>query len=370
MVNKKVSFKKTDKGKGKAPVHLAGKIRQPKGPKVQAAPKAAVKAKDTQVVCYYCQEPGHWKRDCKKHKEYLKKSGASTSSGTCIYVIELNLSLSTSDSWVLDTGAESHICVNVQVMEVRRALGKGEVDLRVGDGNKVSTTAVGTVSLRMPTGLVLILNNVHCVPTFCRNIISVSLLDREGYCFSIENGTFNIFKNNICYGNASLVGGLYILNSQDTNTSSIYNVNNKRFKSDDLNQTVIWHCRLGHIGEKRISTLHKCGLLSPFEFTSIERCESCLMGKMTKAPFTGSGERASDLLGLIHSDVCGPMSIQARRGFNYFITFTDDFSRFGYVYLMRHKSEAFDKFKDFKNEVQNQLGKSIKHFGLIGVGNT
>jgi Reverse transcriptase (RNA-dependent DNA polymerase)/Integrase core domain len=84
------------------------------------------------------------------------------------------------------------------------------------------------------------------------------------------------------------------------------------------------------------------------------------MGKMTKAPFIGRGERAGDLLGLIHSDVCGPMSTLARRGFSYFITFTDDYSRYGYVYLMRHKSEAFDKFKEFKTEVEKQLGKSIK----------
>ncbi|KAK8665989.1 hypothetical protein V6N13_006142 [Hibiscus sabdariffa] len=81
---------------------------------------------------------------------------------------------------------------------------------------------------------------------------------------------------------------------------------------------------------------------------------------MTKAPFTGKGERASDLLGLIHSDVCGPMNTQARGGFQYFITFTDDFSRYGYIYLMRHKSDALEKFKEFKNEVQNQHGKSIK----------
>ncbi|KAK8554259.1 hypothetical protein V6N12_031225 [Hibiscus sabdariffa] len=81
---------------------------------------------------------------------------------------------------------------------------------------------------------------------------------------------------------------------------------------------------------------------------------------MTKAPFTGKGERASDLLGLIHSDVCGPMNTQARGGFQYFITFTDDFSRYEYIYLMRHKSEALEKFKEFKNEVQNQHGKSIK----------
>ena len=44
----------------------------------------------------------------------------------------------------------------------------------------------------------------------------------------------------------------------------------------------------------------------------------------------------------------------------YFITFTDDYNRYGYVYLMRHKSESFEKFKEFRQEVQNQLGKSIK----------
>ena len=69
---------------------------------------------------------------------------------------------------------------------------------------------------------------------------------------------------------------------------------------------------------------------------------------------------ANDLLGLIHSDVCGPLSSTARGAFQYFITFIDDFSRYGYVYLMKHKSESFKKFKVFKNEVQNQLGKNIK----------
>ena len=67
---------------------------------------------------------------------------------------------------------------------------------------------------------------------------------------------------------------------------------------------------------------------------------------MTKAPFKGFSERASDLLELVHTDVCGPMSTTARGGFQYFITFTDDFSRYGYVYLMKHKSESFEKFKE------------------------
>nr|AAP03364.1 putative polyprotein [Oryza sativa Japonica Group] len=80
-----------------------------------------------------------------------------------------------------------------------------------------------------------------------------------------------------------------------------------------------------------------------------------------QAPFTGQSERASELLALVYTDICGPMSSTARGSFGYFITFTDDFSRYGCVYLMRHKSESFEKFKEFQNEVQNNLGKTIKY---------
>ena len=83
-------------------------------------------------------------------------------------------------------------------------------------------------------------------------------------------------------------------------------------------------------------------------------------GKMTKAHFTGHSERAKDLLELVHTDVCGPMNINDRGNYQYFITFTNDFSRYDYVYLMKHKSESFEKFKEFQNEVQNQLDKKIK----------
>ena len=54
------------------------------------------------------------------------------------------------------------------------------------------------------------------------------------------------------------------------------------------------------------------------------------------------------------------MSVQAQGGYEYFITFTDDYSRYGYVYLMRHKSEAFDKFREYKAEAEKQLGVHIK----------
>jgi hypothetical protein len=84
---------------------------------------------------------------------------------------------------------------------------------------------------------------------------------------------------------------------------------------------------------------------------------------MTKVPFSKKGERTSDLLALIHTDVCGPMSTYTRNGDRYFIMFIDDYSRYGYVYLMRHKSESFEKFKEFRTEVENQLNKVLRPYG-------
>ena len=112
-----------------------------------------------------------------------------------------------------------------------------------------------------------------------------------------------------------------------------------------MNSAYVWHCRLGHINKKRVEKLHNDGLLDSFDYKSFKTCESCLLGKMTKTPFTDQGERVSELLALVHTDVCGQMSSVARGGFQYFITFNDDFSRYGYIYLMRHKSESFEMFK-------------------------
>ena len=67
--------------------------------------------------------------------------------------------------------------------------------------------------------------------------------------------------------------------------------------------------------------LHADGLLESHDYESFDACEPCLMGKMTKTPFSGTIERASDLLKIVHTDVCGPVSIDARGGYRYFLTF-------------------------------------------------
>ena len=60
----------------------------------------------------------------------------------------------------------------------------------------------------------------------------------------------------------------------------------------------------------------------------------------------------SNILDLVHTDICGPILTQARGGYSYFIIFSDDRSRFRYVYLMKYKSKVFDKFKEYQRLIE------------------
>ncbi|KAL0409791.1 UNVERIFIED_CONTAM: Retrovirus-related Pol polyprotein from transposon TNT 1-94 [Sesamum radiatum] len=118
--------------------------------------------------------------------------------------------------------------------------------------------------------------------------------------------------------------------------------------------------RVGHISKDRIRRLVDSKNLKIDDLDHISTCESCLKEKMTKKPFVGQSAIANGLLDLVYTDVCGPLSIPARGGFSYFVTFTDDHSRYGYVHLVRYKSEAFGRFKEYRLEVENQTNRKIK----------
>ncbi|TYK08036.1 gag/pol protein [Cucumis melo var. makuwa] len=109
-----------------------------------------------------------------------------------------------------------------------------------------------------------------------------------------------------------------------------------------------------------IGRLVKSGLPSKLEDNPLPPCESCLKGKMTKRSFTGKCLRAKIPLELVHSDLCGPMNVKAQGGYEYFISFVDDYSRYGHVYLIHHKSGYFEKFKGYKAEVENELEHGIQ----------
>ncbi|GJW75205.1 retrotransposon protein, putative, ty1-copia subclass [Tanacetum coccineum] len=176
-----------------------------------------------------------------------------------------------------------------------------------------------------------------------------------------DNNVISVSKNNLVYFMAVPRDGIFEIDMScsNTNDSSMYAITNKRAKIN-LDSSLLWHCRLGHISKKRIEKLQHDGLLNSIDIESLGKCVSCLSGKMARKPYSHQVERAKDLLGLIHTDVCGPFRIVSRQGASYFVTFTDDFSRYGYVYLLKHKHEVFETFKVFQKEVENQLGKTIK----------
>ena len=90
-------------------------------------------------------------------------------------------------------------------------------------------------------------------------------------------------------------------------------------------------------------------------------CETCAIGKITRSSFPkGKATRASELLGIVHSDVCGPMQTPTFGGARYFVTFIDDYSRVVSIYLLRQKSKVFQAFNTFEAWATTYTGKRIK----------
>ncbi|KAK2976358.1 hypothetical protein RJ640_014189 [Escallonia rubra] len=117
--------------------------------------------------------------------------------------------------------------------------------------------------------------------------------------------------------------------------------------------------RLDPIGQDRMTRLVREGLLGPLAKVNLQPCEACLAGKACMKPF-GKAVRVTQPLELVHSDIYGPMSVKARHGASYFLTLIDDYTRYGYVYLISHCYEALEYFKRFVAEVENQKEKSLK----------
>ena len=250
-----------------------------------------------------------------------------------------------------------------------REIADKDVTMRVGSGEVVSAKAVGVACLNFRNKF-LVLNNVFFIPGFRRSLIYVSMLHEQLFSISFINNEIVISRNGLDICHAKPKNGLYILRptERSLNNSEVFKVehykSNKCQKFSHSDNTYLWHLRLGHINLDRINRLVKDGLLRKLNVGTLPVCESCLEGKMTKRPFLLKSKRSKEPLQLVHSDVCSPLSVQARVGYEYFVTFIDDYSRYGYVYLMHKKSENFGKFKEFMAEAKKQLGKSLKTLRL------
>ena len=260
-------------------------------------------------------------------------------------VVESCLAVISTGIWCVDTEATNHVCNSLQRFQETRQLSDGEIYLLMGDATRVAAVAIGDVSLSFSRDRTLILRDCLYVPSIRRNLIYVSKLVKDSY--SVYFNKFVVIKYNKRFNcSGSLVDDLYIINPispklQLTELNNTITVPCKRKEPSQMHQTYLWHLRLGHINLHRISRLVANGPLQSLAVEALPVCESCLEGKMTKRPFSTKGYRAKESLELVHSDLCGPINVQARGGFEYFITFTDDYSRYGYIYIMRRKSKCF-----------------------------
>lgn len=77
-------------------------------------------------------------------------------------------------------------------------------------------------------------------------------------------------------------------------------------------------------------------------------CKVCVQGKMTRTPFPRKSKQRTEMLEIIHTEICGPMRTESAGKAKYFLIFTDDASRWCEVKFLRDKSEALAAFRDFK----------------------
>lgn len=115
----------------------------------------------------------------------------------------------------------------------------------------------------------------------------------------------------------------------------------------------LWHRRYGHLHYKVIPTLSQLVHGIPnMKLDHKGMCKGCSLRNHTRKPFQNCEIRSKEILDLVHSDVCGPMSDNSLGGHLYYLTFIDDHFRKTWLYLLKTKDEVFDKFKEFRSKVE------------------
>ena len=356
--------------------------------------------------CHVCGEIGHYARECPDRKSGAAHGSANTVEDLTNMVASVEIGkvsmISTltrvvaARGWFMDSGATVHVCGSESDFQTYRSVPRGTVVV-CADGHRVGVSGTGTVLLKFRNGARVTLRDVLHVPGISKGLVSADKFDKNGYKLVIENGRVEFTRGGHYVGQAINLQGMYRLDLNKTygdrvgpgNGVSVIDVDFSDSSSDsgsdgagsvsastgsndvtsfELNEVnfsdyivcsiSLWHKRLAHTNIKNIEKMQTKGFIK-VDNKDFEKCETCVKSKFTKKPFP-SVKRVTSLLELIHSDICELNGILTRGGKRYFITFCEDSTRYLYVYLLRTKDEAFDAFKLYKAEVENQQDKRIK----------
>lgn len=204
----------------------------------------------------------------------------------------------------------------------------------------------------------VVLKNVPCVPEFSYNLLSISKLLSDSKCqavFTPECCSIQALNwtSGLEIGKQS--NNLYLLSQTQLCLHSSNLAASIVTCAANVNKTILWHHRLGHVPYPVLKLLPIDGLVH-----DISPCDCCMLAKQTRQPFPTSVTRATAVFELFHIDLWGPYRHKTHSTCTMFLTIVDDKSKTTWVYLMSDKSQAVKMFTDFIHYVETHFSTKIK----------
>lgn len=262
---------------------------------------------------------------------------------------------------IIDSGTTSHIHPTLSDFSDLDSRDSSQIS---GINGKLASKGRGTFSLqvRRPDGRKsrLRLRETLFAPDAQVTLISVSRMDTAGLRTVFANGKCTITDRQTreVIATATMRDRLYHLDVADESTPD------RSHLAQTPSDLELWHHRLNHLGYESLRTLVRRKMVTGLKIADLnaatECCPSCLAGKMHRLPFPKDATRATQIMDLVHSDVWGDASVDSLGGSRYYVSFTDDYSRYTYVFTLKRKSDAFDAFKRWLALAENQTGRKLK----------
>jgi len=270
------------------------------------------------------------------------------------------------ETWCIDSGCTTHMCNDASSFTSNFSEGKDKVSLASHASSQV--TGTGSICFNVEQddrNKKVILDNALCVPDLRLNLLSVGRICDKNMTVIFKRDEARIMdKNqNMVLKASRTENGLYCL--QPAFGESSANVESKTNENSPPSSIGVCHRLLGHLNYKDITRAIERGAIKgikPEKHSKNDVCEICIKAKMTRTPFTRKEiNRKTDVLEIIHTDICGPMRSESLAKSRYFIIFVDDATRWCEIRFLRQKSEALEAFKNFKALAENHTGKRIRY---------
>ena len=279
----------------------------------------------------------------------------------------LSVQCKNKDSWIVDSGASSHMCNQMEAFNELKELDKEDPrGVQVGDGHIIETVKKGSITMKVEvengTKEDCTLLKVLYVPDLNYNLLSVPEVVTHGksVTFTAEGCTIRN-KDQQVAATGLKIGNLFYLTCtvpKAVTHAHAAIVNHEKSKED------IWHSRFGHLGVENMKRLVNSDLVEGLDYnvtSEAKFCEPCTEGKIHKKKFPKTGgTRATEILELVHSDVCGKMDVPSLGGAEYFLSFVDDLSRYIWIYPIKYKSDVWEKFLEWQAMVERSTDRKLK----------